>query len=46
MMSFQAQGEVTLADGRSIHFDLALSMEREYFKQEQLSISSATNPLV
>ena len=26
MMSFQAQGEVTLADGRSIHFDLALSM--------------------
>jgi len=45
-MSFQAQGEVTLADGRKINFDLALSMERSYFKQEQLNISNTTSPLV
>ena len=45
-MSFQAQGEVTLADGRTINFDLALSMDRSYFKQEQLNISNTTSPLV
>lgn len=45
-MQFQAQGEVILADGRTINFDLSLSMERSYFKQEQLSISNTTSPFI
>ncbi|SFD60828.1 hypothetical protein [Pseudoalteromonas denitrificans] len=44
-MHFQAQGEVTLEDGRAIDFNLSLSMNREYFKQEVLEVSKTSVPL-
>jgi hypothetical protein len=48
-MSFAAQGTIQTGDGKSIAFQLELSMRREYFTQNSLHISlgdALTDPLV
>ncbi|MBI1297988.1 VCBS repeat-containing protein [bacterium] len=48
-MSFAAQGTIQTGDGKSIAFQLELSMSREYFTQNSLHISlgdALTDPLV
>ena len=48
-MSFAAQGTIQTQDGKSIAFQLELSMSREYFTQNSLHISlgdALTDPLV
>ena len=44
-LQFQAQGQVNLADGRVIDFNLSLNMDQAHFKQENLRLSQHTQPL-
>ena len=44
-LQFQAQGQVSLEDGRNIDFNLSLHMDQAYFKQENLRLSQNTQPL-
>ncbi len=47
--SFSAQGNITTADGRTIDFSLSLSMERETFTSQQLTLRAGDalkDPLV
>ena len=44
-LQFQAQGQVALADGRVIDFNLSLNMDQAHFKHENLQLSQRTEPL-
>ena len=44
-LQFQAHGQVSLADGRMIDFNLSLNMDQAHFKHENLQLSQHTQPL-